>query len=253
MYFRPWESSTGDNSQANQLRNDAGSVPINQHGNSVDTLQTNQHGFGKDASLDNYVSTKHLQVVTRLTNLLQLEGSVAQQLHRYYIESLTQLQSFSCISTQQPSEHQKEILQSSKQQYEDLFFLINRQCEVLENHMHGCIKNGITRPLCGATSGDLSLAREDHGNIRASHAQYLPSHLCNSNNRLLNKHAIKVLNHWYVSNQHHPYLTAADALQLAMECGIRTIQVRKWMSNRRTRSQNTKRQRKLDRRNAKKE
>ena len=126
--------------------------------------------------------------------------------------------------------------------------------------MHGCIKYEITRPPCGATSGnsngdvlDLSLAREDHGNIRASNAQYLPSHLCNSNNRLLNKHAIKVLNHWYVSNQHHPYLTAADALQLAMECRIRTTQVRKWMSNRRTRSQNTKRQRKLDRRNAKKE
>ena len=46
MYFRPWESSTGDNSQANQLRNDAGSLPINQHGNSVDTVANPGGGPG---------------------------------------------------------------------------------------------------------------------------------------------------------------------------------------------------------------
>ena len=220
-YFRPWESSIVDNSQATQQRNDTDSVQTNQNWNSADALQTDLHGFSNDALFDNHVSTKHLQIVTRLTNLLQSERSVAHQLHRYYIESLTQLQSSSSYtSSQQPSEHQQGIQQSSKQRYEDLFFIINRQCEVLEEHMHGCTRNKITGPPCRATGGsscdgvlDLALLRKGQSRGKGPHAQNISSLWCNStNNRLLNKYAIKVLNCWYVSNQRHPYLTAVDAL-----------------------------------------
>ena len=143
-YFRPWESSTADNSQAHQ------------QGNETNSLTTNKHGFSHNALLDAYLNAKHIQVVARLADLMSFEGCVAQQLHRYYIESLTQLQitSSSSRSSQQPPSHQQEMPQASKKQCEDLFFIIEIRCEALEEHMRECIRNGITRPLCGTTDGN---------------------------------------------------------------------------------------------------
>ena len=152
-YFRPWESSTSDNSQQNQQRTGADSIQINLHGNSVNSLQTNQHRFSNDELLDTYVSTNHLQVVTRLAKLMNVDGSVAQQLHRFYIESLAQLQS----SSSRTSSRLQDAQQSSKQQYEDLFIIVQKQCEVLEDYIHGHIKNGITGPrISGSIDGESS-------------------------------------------------------------------------------------------------
>ena len=218
-HFRPWESSTANNSQANQRRN-------------AHSLQANQQKSDKNSLLDDYVNTKHLQVVARLASLMHFKGSVAQQLHRYYIESFTQLQSSSsCTSSHQPTELQQTRTPTSKQQYEDLFFIINRQCEVLEEHMQEFIKNGITGAPCTSTGGasgdgvlDLSPASDSW---RA--ADNVP-------------HAHTVLNYWYESNKHDPYPTNREALQLGRKCGMKVAQVKKWMSNKRTRCHNTRRQ-----------
>ena len=142
-YFRPWESSTVENSQTNKQSKDA------------DSVHANQQKFGNDALLDDYVNAKHIQVVARFANLMSFEGRVAQQLHRFYIESLTQLQSSSssCTSSQQPG-HQQDTQQSSKQQYEDLFSIVQKQCEILEEHLREHISTGISRHSHGVTSGD---------------------------------------------------------------------------------------------------
>ena len=206
-HFRPWESSTANNSQANQQVKGANPVQLNK-----------------------YINEKKHQIMSRLTNLMQYEGNVAQQLHQYYIRSLTQLQSSS--SCQQSSGHHQTKPQSlSKQQYEDLFFITNRQCEVLEEHMQKSIKNGITGPTC-TSSGvdscdgvlDLSPASDSW---RA--ADNVP-------------HAHTVLNYWYEVNKHDPYPTNREALQLGRKCGMKVAQVKKWMSNKRTRCHNTRKQ-----------
>ena len=205
----PQHRSTANNSQANQQVKGANSVQLNK-----------------------YINEKKHQIMSRLTNLMQYEGNVAQQLHQYYIRSLTQLQSSS--SSQQPSGHQQTNQQSpSKLQYEDLFFITNRQCEVLEEHMQESIKNGITAPPCGSTGGascdgvlDL-LVSPASDSWRA--ADNVP-------------HAHTVLNYWYEANKHDPYPTNREALQLGRKCGMKVAQVKKWMSNKRTRCHNTRKQ-----------
>ena len=81
---------------------------------------------------------------------MQYEGNVAQQLHQYYIKSLTQLQS--STSSQQPSRHRQTKSQTSKKEYEDLFFIMNSQCDSMEERMGENIKNGTTETTCMATA-----------------------------------------------------------------------------------------------------
>ena len=81
---------------------------------------------------------------------MHYEGNVAQQLHQYYIRSLTQLHNSS--SSPQSSGHQQMKSQTSKKEYEDLFFIMNSQCDSLEERMRGNIKNGITETTWMATA-----------------------------------------------------------------------------------------------------
>ena len=131
-YIRPRESRILDNSQENQRRNVVDSV-----------------------LLDKYINEKNHQIMSRLTNLMQYRGNVAQQLHQYYIRSLTQLQSSS--SSPQPSGHQQPKSQTSKKEHEDLFFIMNSQCGSLEEQMEGNIKNGITETTCMATAATTEI------------------------------------------------------------------------------------------------
>ena len=240
-HFRPWESRTTDNSQANQETNDADfvqmhqqedrdlSMKTNQQGNRADPMhrmQIDQHGYSNQALLDTYIGNRHQQIITRL---MHLEGRFAKELYLHYITSLTLLHnSVSCATCQQSSVTLQTIPQSSKQQYDDLFFIVCRQCEILEEHMRRRIDNGST-VAPGTAAGkystsdgvlDLSTARDYDQSSEKSNVLLSQSSPNSNNNRLLTENALRVLNCWYDSNQHHPYPTFKDALQIAKKCEI---------------------------------
>ncbi|XP_061186323.1 uncharacterized protein LOC133194371 [Saccostrea echinata] len=51
-----------------------------------------------------------------------------------------------------------------------------------------------------------------------------------------------ILNQWYTANQSHPYPTEAQREELAAKTGLTVQQVKRWLSNKRSRANNTRRQ-----------
>jgi hypothetical protein len=72
-----------------------------------------------------------------------------------------------------------------------------------------------------------------------------PSHTPENNRtelksrKLLNPKAVQLMEQWYLENYDHPYPNLESIERLAAEGEIRVTQVKKWMANKRVRSNNT--------------
>ena len=75
--------------------------------------------------------------------------------------------------------------------------------------------------------------REQSRFIRSALRKRIP------HSRSLGETAVEIMEQWYQRNEDHPYLSAEVASTIAEEGDITTLQVRRWMDNKRTRSFNT--------------
>ena len=67
----------------------------------------------------------------------------------------------------------------------------------------------------------------------------IPVKTISPNTRTLNKKAIEIMEIWYHQHTSHPYPSPEVVKQIANDGNITTVQVRKWMANKRTRLFNT--------------
>jgi len=58
--------------------------------------------------------------------------------------------------------------------------------------------------------------------------------------RPLPARAVSILRSWYEDNRDHPYVDGAEAAALAAHCQLSVAQLRKWLANRRLRTNSTK-------------
>ncbi|KAL4225600.1 hypothetical protein ACF0H5_016288 [Mactra antiquata] len=63
---------------------------------------------------------------------------------------------------------------------------------------------------------------------------------CDRKSRLLPKHAVQIMQHWYEENLENPYPSREVTQSMASEGGVSVEQIRKWFANKRNRSRNNK-------------
>lgn len=63
---------------------------------------------------------------------------------------------------------------------------------------------------------------------------------CGSRSRPLPARAVSILTAWFNDNRDHPYADGAEAAALAAQCQLSVAQLRKWLANRRLRTNSTK-------------
>ena len=230
-FFRPWECSRVNN---------------------CDVTAPHTSQFLLDVDL----RRQHDLFMKRLNKLIKIEADFTRQLYNYYTVQLRLLHNSAVSCAHLQAERTYNIL-THQQQYVNLLYVVNKQCELLENrnsnkgldvtqeHQHILQDQSRTSPdQMRNIEIDSDYYSEDSSPvlIRTNRTLSYESHT-----RLLNKDALNILNCWYKEHLSHPYPTTSETFHLASICHVKTSQVKKWMSNKRMRNQNTKQHRRTDR------